>query len=239
MTSGNPAARHSLTPSRTLRAFIPLACSSCTTSSERGRKGGDSKRRLEDQPPAKQEIACTRSFGHPVTELHDLAEAVTEFASRAAEKLRKQGSHAGQVLIFIRTSPFRVQDKQYSRSTVVPLRRPNSDSRAISQAALAGLQAIYRPGYHYAKAGVMLLELGDASVEQGELELEEDNTLQGSADASRLMQALDAVNGRYGRGTVLLASAGLEGDRRSWSMKQERRTPGYTTCWSDMPVARA
>lgn len=194
---------------------------------------------LEDQPPAKQEIACTRSFGHPVTELHALAEAVTEFASRAAEKLRKQGSHAGQVLIFIRTSPFRVQDKQYSRSTVVSLRCPNSDSRAISQAALAGLQAIYRPGYRYAKAGVMLLELGDASVEQGELELDEVSILHGSADASRLMQALDAVNGRYGRGTVLLASAGLEGERRSWSMKQERRTPAYTTRWEDMPVVRA
>lgn len=85
----------------------------------------------------------------------------------------------------------------------------------------------------------MLLELGDASVEQGELELEEVSTIQSSADASRLMQALDAVNGRYGRGTVLLASAGLEGERRSWSMKQERRTPAYTTCWEDMPVVRA
>ena len=91
---------------------------------------------LEDQPPAKQEIACTRSFRHSVTELHDFAEAVTEFASRAAEKLRKQGSHAGQVLTFIRTSPYRLQNKQYSRSTVVPLRRHTSDSRVISQAAL-------------------------------------------------------------------------------------------------------
>jgi len=93
---------------------------------------------LEHEPPKKQEIACTRSFGHPVLELSVLKEAVTEFASRAAQKLRLQNGHAGQVLTFIRTSPFR-QDPQYSRSTVVPLRRPTNDSRDINQAALLGL----------------------------------------------------------------------------------------------------
>ena len=84
---------------------------------------------FDDEPAPKQEIACTRSFGHSVLELRELQEAVTEFASRASEKLRKQDGHAGQVLVFIRTSPFRVQDKQYSRSMVVPLRRPTADSR--------------------------------------------------------------------------------------------------------------
>lgn len=194
---------------------------------------------FDDQPAAKQEIACTRSFGQPVTLLHDLQEAVTEFASRASEKLRKQASHTGQVLVFIRTSPFRKQDKQYSRSTVVPLRRPTDDSRAISQAALLGLASIYQPGYRYAKAGVMLLDLNDASVEQGELALEDDAALSREAEGPRLMQALDAVNQRYGRGSLLLASAGLAGDRRVWGMKQERKTPGYTTRWEDMPVVRA
>ena len=194
---------------------------------------------FDDQPAAKQEIACTRSFGQPVTLLADLQEAVTEFASRASEKLRKQGSHTGQVLVFIRTSPFRQQDKQYSRSTVVPLRRPTDDSRAISQAALMGLASIYQPGYRYAKAGVMLLGLNDASVDQQELALEDDTSLLREAEGPRLMQALDAVNKRYGRGSLLLASAGLAGDRRVWGMKQERKTPGYTTCWADMPVVRA
>ena len=94
---------------------------------------------FDDEPAAKQEIACTRSFGHAILELRELQEAVTEFASRAAEKLRKQASHTAQVLVFIRTSPFRAQDAQYSRSVVVPLRRPTDDSAAISQAALAGL----------------------------------------------------------------------------------------------------
>ena len=168
------------------------------------------------------------------TELKDLNEAVTEFASRAAVKLRKQGSLVGQVLTFIRTSPFR-DDAQYSRSTTVPLRRPTSDTAHIVAAALAGLKAIYRPGFKLAKAGVMLLDLQPDSIQQGELELEADEP----PDRSRLMSALDGLNERYGRGTVLMASAGLAGDRRTWSMKQERRTPGYTTCVADMPVARA
>jgi DNA polymerase V len=171
-----------------------------------------------------------------VTELHELAEAVTEFASRAAQKLRKQYSLAGQVMVFIRTSPFR-QDAQYSRSVTVPLRRPSADTAVIVAAALSGLRAIYRPGFKLAKAGVMLVELQSDTVQQQELALvrEDDNV----ADRDRLMTTLDDLNQRYGRGTVLMASAGLAGNRRAWSMKQERRTPGYTTCLADMAVARA
>ena len=189
---------------------------------------------LDHAPAPKQEIACTRSFGHPITELKDLNEAVTEFASRAAQKLRKQSSTTSQVLVFIRTSPFR-KDPQYSRSTTVPLRRPSADTAVIVQAALAGLKAIYQPGFNYAKAGVMMLDLQSNAVQQGELDLQADE----AKDRSRLMSALDGINDRYGRGTVLMASAGLAGDKRAWSMKQERRTPGYTTRLEDMPVARA
>ena len=191
---------------------------------------------LEHEPPKKQEIACTRSFGHPVLELSVLQEAVTEFASRAAQKLRLQNGHAGQVLTFIRTSPFRTQDLQYSRSTVVPLRRPTNDSRDINQAALLGLQASYRHGFKYTKAGVMLLDISPAELIQYELALDGDEADPGS---SRLMQALDAVNQRFGRGTVTLASAGLSGDQRQWCMKQERRTPGYTTDWEGLALVRA
>ena len=191
---------------------------------------------LEHAPPAKQEIACTRSFGHSVLDLSALQEAVTEFASRAAQKLRLQNGHAGQVLTFIRTSPFRAQDLQYSRSTVVPLRRASNDSRDICQAALLGLQAIYRPGYRYAKAGVMLLDLRPADLVQQELALDDEVADPGG---SRLMQALDAVNQRFGRNTLSLASAGLAGEPRQWCMKQERRTPGYTTDWDGLALVRA
>jgi DNA polymerase V len=81
----------------------------------------------------------------------------------------------------------------------------------------------------------MLLDLQPDTVKQGELDLQDDD----APDRRGLMTTLDDLNQRYGRGTVLMASAGLAGDRRAWTMKQERRTPGYTTCWADMPVARA
>jgi DNA polymerase V len=84
----------------------------------------------------------------------------------------------------------------------------------------------------------MLLELQPDSVQQGELDLEPEEANQ-EAGKARLMSALDGLNQRYGRGTVLVASAGLDGDRRAWAMKQERRTPQYTTRWEDMPVVRA
>jgi DNA polymerase V len=189
---------------------------------------------LDHTPEPKKEIACTRSFGHSITELHQLTEAITEFASRAAQKARKQGSAACQVLVFIHTSPFR-KGPQYSRSMTVPLRRPSADTAVIVSAVLAGLRAIYRPGYQYAKAGVMLLDLQPRDHQQGELDLEDDR----AEDRTKLMGALDSLNQRYGRGTVQMASAGLAGNRRVWSMKQERRTPGYTTCVADMPVVRA
>ena len=193
---------------------------------------------LDDSPEPKKEIACTRSFGHPLLDLYALTEAVTEFCSRAAEKVRKQQSLAGDVMVFIRTSPFR-KDAQYSRSIVVPLLRPSADTSVIVQAAVTGLQAIYRPGYKYAKGGVMLLDLQPDSVVQAELDLGDGGTMEELNEKARLMTALDTINKRFGKGTMKMASAGLAGDRRVWSMKQERRTPAYTTKWADIPVAKA
>ena len=105
----------------------------------------------------------------------------------------------------------------------------------IVGAALAGLRAIFKPGFKLAKAGVMLMNLQPASVHQGELDLG-DGAIE---DRSRLMGALDAINDKYGRGTMLLASAGVAGEQRKWSMKQARLTPRYTTRLEDIPVARA
>lgn len=189
---------------------------------------------LEDSPAPTKEIASTRSLGRPITELVDLVEAVTEFGSRAAVKLRKQSGLANQVLCFIRTSPFR-DGAQFSRSITLPLRRPSADTSVIVSAAVAGLRLIYRPGFRLAKAGVMLLDLTDDTVLQHDFDFLDDSR----SDRSVLMDTLDGLNLRYGGGTVLLASAGLKGDSRTWSMKQERRTPAYTTRWEDMPIARA
>lgn len=182
----------------------------------------------------KQQIACTRSFGHPVTELSDLIEAISEFASRAAQKLRSQSSVAGQILIFAHTSPFRPGPK-FSKSVVVPLCRPTADSRLLVQAAVAGVRQIYQAGYRLAKAGVMLMDLVPDTIAQGELDFDAPE----SRDRSKLMVAMDAINDRFGRGAIHVGSAVGAGVDRAWSMRQERLTPQYTTKWSDMPVARA
>ena len=189
---------------------------------------------LDDSPEPKQEIACTRSFGQAITELPPLVEAVSEFASRAAEKLRKQGSLASQLLVFAHTSPFR-PGPRFNKSVVVPLRRPTADTGKLVWAAAMGMRRMYEPGYKMAKAGVMLLDLVPGNVLQGELDLEEED----QRDRTRLMVALDTLNGRYGKGTVHSASTGGTNKSKGWAMRQERRTPQYTTRWEDVPVARA
>jgi DNA polymerase V len=104
-----------------------------------------------------------------------------------------------------------------------------------------GLQLIYRAGFALAKAGVMLLDLRDEGFEQGELDLQETPPLHTSRaqHPQALMQALDHLNQRYGRGTLMLASSGSSTKKKVWAMRQERLTPRYTTAWADMPVARA
>lgn len=191
---------------------------------------------LDDVPALKQQIACTRSFGRPVTDLEPLMEAVSEFASRAAEKLRKQDSLAGALQVFMHTSPHRT-GPQLSRSVTVPLRRPTADSRVLANAAADGMRYMYVPGFQLIKAGVFLMDLQPASVQQRELELELES--EEGRDRTRLMAAMDALNGRFGKGTLHVGSTGLQGITRTWGMRQERRTPQYTTRWDDVPVARA
>jgi DNA polymerase V len=189
---------------------------------------------LDAQPQPRREIASTRAFGAPLTDLPPLVQAVSEYASRAAFKLRRQQSQAGQVLVFVHTNPFRRHERQYSKSATVPLRRPTSDTAVIVGAALRALQACWRPGFALHKAGVILLDLQDDSVKQGELALDDDDRA-----ADGVMRVMDRINDRYGRGTLQVAGAGLGGDARPWSMKQQWRTPQYTTAWTDLPVAHA
>ena len=203
--------------------------------------------KLEDAPAPKREIACTRSFGRPVTDIHLLLEAVSEFATRAAEKLRRQHSVAAQVQVFAHTSPFR-PGPRFANSAIVPLLRPSADTTAIVQAAHEGLRRIYQPGYQLSKAGVLLLDLASDDVHQGELDLSVPGDLEattgqgegkGGRDRALLMAALDGLNVRYGRGTVHVASTGAGSQPKSWAMRQERRTQQYTTRWDEVPVVRA
>jgi len=154
--------------------------------------------------------------------------------SRAAAKLRRQSGLAGQILVFAHTSPFR-QGPHFSKSIVIPLRRPTADTRHLVQAAVMGLTEIYKPGFKLSKAGVMLLDLMPDNVSQGEFDFDAPET----RDRGKLMAAMDAINDRFGRGAIHVGSAVGASARRDWSMRQDSLTPQYTTKWSDMPVARA
>ncbi|OYZ68102.1 MAG: DNA polymerase V subunit UmuC, partial [Methylophilaceae bacterium 17-43-7] len=155
---------------------------------------------LEDVAPPKQQILSSRSFGHPVRDYHSLAESITLYMSRAAEKLRKQQSFAGSVHVYIRTSPFRDKDPFYSNGMTVPIPTPTNDSMQLVSIALWILKRIYKPNYHYAKAGVMLSELVPAQGIQSDLF----STTQVTTKTRVLMQAMDTINKKMGKESIKL-----------------------------------
>lgn len=181
---------------------------------------------FEFQPPQAKSIMCSRSFGRTVTSRDEMEQAVASYAERAAEKLRRKGLQAGQVLVFLETNRFKPQERQYGPSQLVELSVPSADTRRIVKAALAGLSAIWRDGYRYKKTGVLLEGLGRPVDVQGDLWGRED-----SSQSLALMAALDALNKRMGQGTVTNGAAGVV---QGWSLRAERRSPAYTTRWSEL-----
>jgi DNA polymerase V len=200
---------------------------------------------VEDAPAAKQQILVSRSFGKAIADPAGIVEAVSEFASRAAEKLRHQSSAAGAVGVFFTTSPYRPNDRQHSVNVTTPLVRPTADTRLLVETAVRTARAEFRPGFNYAKAGVILVNIQPASQHQGELDLVADD--EGMApptmkDRTALMDAMDVLNRRFGRDSVRVGSATLasfDGDVRRWATRQERRSPRFTTRWDEMPIVRA
>jgi len=189
---------------------------------------------LEDMPGARQQIMCSRFFGAPVLTLQELTQAITAHTGRVAEKLRAQQGLAGQLHVFIRTSPFRKQDKQYAQAITIPTARPTAHTGELLNSSLAGLRKIYRPGYKYAKAGVMLMDLRPNTCVQGELDIGDPL----ARDTGQLMGAVDALNRRFGRGTVTSGIARSSIAQQPWQMRHERCTPCYTTEWADLALAR-
>ena len=188
---------------------------------------------LEEVAPAKQQIIASRSFGQMVVTEEGLAEAISTYVARAAEKLRQQGSVCHAIHVFVMTNQFRPNDRQYSNGITIPLRDASNDTRALTTAALAGLRRLYRPGYLYKKAGVMLLELSSGAQRQGSLF---DPAGAGTERSGSAMAALDALNRRFGRDTVVVGSAGTH---KTWAMRSENRSPRYTTNWDELPRVRA
>lgn len=188
---------------------------------------------LEEVPNPKKQIISSRSFGLPMTDLAALQSALSEFVAIACNKLRGQNSVAACMQIFIRTSPFD-KGKQYGNSRQVTPPYPTADNLVFTKYALRALETIWRPGFKYKKAGVMLMDISPADSIQGELfpvEPENDKRAQ-------LMMALDGINARFGRGSVKTGSIGFH-DREHWYMRQERKSQGYTTNWDEVLIARA
>ena len=195
---------------------------------------GESCLDLQEVVPDKQQIMSSRSFGTLVYERADLEEAVASYIAKAAEKLRAQDSLAGGVQVYIRTNVFKPEVPQYQKGVTVPLPEATADTRVLTQWAIRILRRIYRPGFGYHKAGVMLLDLVPAAKRQ--LALFDSQGGAGDARSGKLMAVLDDINQRYGRQSLRLAAEGVE---RSWQMRRGNLSPGYTTSWDGLPVARA
>jgi DNA polymerase V len=174
---------------------------------------------LEEQPDPKQNIAMSRMFGRPITQLKDLEEAIAMYATRAAEKLRGEGLHANNMLVFFYTSPFK--DGFTGASLAITLPRATSYTPGLVRFAIAAVRQEFRKGNAYIKAGLILSELTEPTREQLTL-------FSGGNDENRIaiMQALDTVNKRWGRNTLFYAASGVE---KQWRMRRERKSPSYTT----------
>ena len=195
---------------------------------------GESCLDLEEVVPDKQQIISSRSFGALVYDLADLEEAVASYIAKAAEKLRAQDSLAGALQVYIRTNVFKPEVPQHQKGITLPLPEATSDTRVLTLWANRVLRRIYRPGFGYHKAGVMLLELSPRGNRQ--FALFDTQGGPGDARSEKLMGALDGINQRYGRSTVRLAAEGIE---RSWQMRRGNLSPGYTTSWVGLPVVCA
>ncbi|WP_108285769.1 Y-family DNA polymerase [Limnohabitans sp. T6-20] len=182
---------------------------------------------LQEIQPDRQQIISSRSFGKMVTELPVLQDALSTFVANASAKLRAQNSHASVIQVFLQTNRFRKDLPQYMPSLAVPLPNPTNDSLEVNRWASYLCERMFKTEYQYKKAGIMLSEISPVTHRQGDL-LEPETT-----SNANLMQALDKLNQRYGRGTVKVSTQWAFKD---WQMRQERKSPNYTTCWAEVPV---
>ncbi|MDJ0626300.1 MAG: Y-family DNA polymerase [Candidatus Caenarcaniphilales bacterium] len=183
---------------------------------------------LEQVPQPRKNIVSSRSFGYPVIEQKDLEEAIATYTARAAEKMRKQESVTQYIYIYITTNRFQPNSKQYYNSISVKLPSQTDYSPTLIHYALKGLRTIYKPGFQYKKAGVMLSFL----VPKPEMQI----NLFDSYDTEKqtnVMKVFDRLNNRYGHNIMKVASEGL---KKGWIMKSDYKSNKYTTDWNEIPV---
>ncbi|WP_449556150.1 Y-family DNA polymerase [Huaxiibacter chinensis] len=182
---------------------------------------------LEEFAPDKQEIVCSRSFGERVTDYEQMRQAICSYASRGAEKLRGEHQYCRYVSAFVKTSPFALNEPYYGNSVSVKLLTPTQDTRDIINAAVKCLDAIWKDGHRYQKAGIMLGDFFSQGVAQ--LNLFDENAPR--SNSAQLMDILDHLNTQNGKGTLYFAGQGIQ---QQWQMKREMLSPRYTTRYSDL-----
>lgn len=182
---------------------------------------------METLQTDKQSILVSRSFGRMIKDYDTIGDALSNYTCMAAAKLRKQKSVAKALMVFIDTNPYREDLNQYSRNIVVNIPVATNSSQELLHYALIGLKAIYKIGYMYKKAGVMLMDISNENAVQGSLFDLIDRKKQ-----KNLMGVLDNINGKYGRNTLKF---GVMSNGKDWTIKQERLSPCYSTRLSDFP----
>lgn len=190
---------------------------------------GESCISLEEAPPPKQQIIFSRSFGERITTYEAMRQAVCHYAERAAEKLRGERQFCRHIAVFVKTSPFAVNEPYYGNVASEKLMTPTQDTRDIIAASVKVLDRIWVNGHRYAKAGCMLNDFTPARVSQLNLF----NEVQPQERSDQLMKVLDGIN-HSGLGKIWFAGRGIAPE---WQMKRGMLSPAYTTKWSDIPYA--
>ncbi len=185
---------------------------------------------LEEAPSPKQQIICSRSFGQPIKQYADLRQAICLYAERAAEKLREERQHCRHISVFIKTSQFIQTDKSYSNTGSEKLIIPTRDTREIVAGSVRALERIWKDGFRYVKAGVMLNDFTATGITQFDMF----NEVKTHPNSEQLMCVVDKIN-RSGRGHIWFAGSGVN---EKWNMKRGLLSPAYTTRWHDLPKAK-
>ncbi|WP_395058625.1 Y-family DNA polymerase [Flavobacterium sp.] len=186
----------------------------------------EGKQRLSlDEVTNKKAIATTRSFETTITDINYLKERVSTFAVSCAEKLRKQNSHCNILMLFIQTNGYNLDQPQYSRNIVIKLPYATNSSITLSQFAIKGLEAIYKKGFYFKKAGVIVSALTPQGEKQMNLFLDE------NPKHEKLMATIDKLNANLGKKKIKLASQDIG---RTWKMRQEKLSKRYTTNWNEL-----
>lgn len=176
---------------------------------------------LGEEEPPKQEICCSRMFGNRLTEIEPIKEAVATYTQRAAEKLRAQSSLCKKIRVSIRTGMFNPEEAKYANGALVELPYPTNDVRLMTKAATEAVNRLFRPGFKYSKAEILLMDLRQPGEFTDDLFAHSQ-----PAAADKVMSVLDEINVRWGRGTLRAASVPAA---PGWAMRRDLMSSSFTT----------